>query len=600
MIAGPARWIALAGPGRYIFEEKRATPEITLPESRSICSTVTALLIVGGLVLPPVAASAQGLAGAYLAARHAEMRNDFPAASDYLGRILQSDPDNPPTLESAAIWSFSAGAFETAAEHAARLSTLNPSNTAAALILTTEAFAAQDYGTALDVLSSGARLHPLIDDLALAWAHLGQGSMSEALDALDSAAGNDGVQALALYCRALALALVGDVEGALTIFEGERGPVADSLNRRGYIAFAQVLGLAERYDDALALLDAVFTPSAGPQIAAMRAAYGQGNAYPFDLVSTPAQGMAEVLSVMSTAMRSAPNPRDALIFALAATRVNPALSDVQLMVGQLYEELGQPRLAAQAYDRIPPGDAFGLAAQVGRAQVLDSMEQRDEAIGVLNAAVAENPQSVSALQVLGDYLRRDGQHEAAIEAYSTAARLLDEQGEAAGWQLWFSRAVSFERTGQWDRAEADFRAALDIDPDQPTVLNYLGYSLVERGEKLDEALDMIERAVAGEPDSGFIVDSLAWALYRLGRHDEAVPHMERALELEPTDPILNDHLGDVYWAVGRHREARFQWRRALSFGPSDDLDEDRIRRKLEVGLDAVLVDEGAPPLHADE
>ena len=156
-----------------------------------------------------------------------------------------------------------------------------------------------------------------------------------------------------------------------------------------------------------------------------------------------------------------------------------------------------------------------------------------------------------------------------------------------------------ERAGDWPAAEADFRAALAIVPDQPTVLNYLGYSLIERGEKLDEAMDMIERAVAGDPDSGYILDSLAWALYRLGRYDEAVPHMERAVEMAAVDPILNDHLGDVYWAVGRLREARFQWRRALSFAPADDLDEDRLRRKLEVGLDVVRAEAGEPPLHPD-
>ena len=137
--------------------------------------------------------------------------------------------------------------------------------------------------------------------------------------------------------------------------------------------------------------------------------------------------------------------------------------------------------------------------------------------------------------------------------------------------------------------------ALQLNPEEPHVLNYLGYSLVERREKLDEALDMIERAVAAEPDNGYITDSLGWAFYRLGRYEEAVPVMERAVELASTDPVINDHLGDVYWAVGRVREAEFQWRRALSYAPSDDLDLDRVRRKLEVGLDQVLIDEGAEP-----
>ncbi|MEL6934978.1 MAG: tetratricopeptide repeat protein, partial [Pseudomonadota bacterium] len=162
----------------------------------------------------------------------------------------------------------------------------------------------------------------------------------------------------------------------------------------------------------------------------------------------------------------------------------------------------------------------------------------------------------------------------------------------------------YERLGIWESAEADFRKALELNPDHPQVMNYLGYSLVEKRIKLDEALDMIERAVKAQPDSGHIVDSLGWVLYRLGRYEEAIGHMERAAELMPVDPVVNDHLGDVLWAVGRFFEAEFQWKRALSFvdedKPSPDIDPDRIRRKLEVGLDVVLEEEGAEPLKVAE
>ena len=148
---------------------------------------------------------------------------------------------------------------------------------------------------------------------------------------------------------------------------------------------------------------------------------------------------------------------------------------------------------------------------------------------------------------------------------------------------------------QADATVADLEEALRLNPEQPQVLNYLGYSYVDRGENLDEALGMIERAVAREPGSGYIIDSLAWAYYRLGRYAEAVGPMEQASLLEPVDPIVTDHLGDIYWAVGRTREAEFQWHRALSYGP-EEKDATRIRAKLEKGLDAVLADEGAKPL----
>ena len=157
------------------------------------------------------------------------------------------------------------------------------------------------------------------------------------------------------------------------------------------------------------------------------------------------------------------------------------------------------------------------------------------------------------------------------------------------------RGIAHERLKQWDKAEADLRRALELKPGQPQVLNYLGYSFVELRTNMDEALDMIVRAVKAQPNDGYITDSLGWVLYRMGRYQEAVPHMERAAELVPVDPIINDHLGDVYWAVGRKREARFQWNRALSFDPEEQ-DAERIRRKLAVGLDKVLEEEGAAPI----
>ncbi len=199
---------------------------------------------------------------------------------------------------------------------------------------------------------------------------------------------------------------------------------------------------------------------------------------------------------------------------------------------------------------------------------------------------------------LGDALREEDRFAEARDAYDEAIALFGEPQESQ-WKVYFARAITEERLDEWEAAEADFRQALELSPEQPQVLNYLGYSLLERHEKLDEALGMIETAVEASPDSGYIVNSLGWGLYRLGRYEEAVQPMEKAVSLMPVDPVVNDHLGDVLWAVGRELEARFQWQRALSFvhnDQNDEVDPDRIRRKLEVGLDRVLEEEGAPPV----
>jgi Flp pilus assembly protein TadD len=191
-------------------------------------------------------------------------------------------------------------------------------------------------------------------------------------------------------------------------------------------------------------------------------------------------------------------------------------------------------------------------------------------------------------------LRRTEAYTEAADAYSRAIDLIGTP-EPRHWSLFYSRAICLERAKEWDRAEPDFRTALRLAPDQPMVLNYLGYSFLEMGVNLDEAMALIRRAVEQRPESGHIVDSLAWGYFLLGDYEAALTPMERASLLMPVDPIVTDHLGDVYWAVGRTREAEFQWRRALSFDPEPDL-ADRIRRKLEIGLDATLAEEGAPSL----
>src|SRR5690606_33991930 len=138
------------------------------------------------------------------------------------------------------------------------------------------------------------------------------------------------------------------------------------------------------------------------------------------------------------------------------------------------------------------------------------------------------------------------------------------------WTLFYFRGIAYERAKQWDKAEADLLQALALFPEQPHVLNYLGYSWVDQGMHLDEAMDMIARAVELRPNDGYIVDSLGWAHYRLGNYEEAVRELERAVELRPEDPVINDHLGDAYWKVGRRLEARFQWAHARDLDPEPD------------------------------
>ncbi|MEM8872194.1 MAG: tetratricopeptide repeat protein, partial [Pseudomonadota bacterium] len=324
---------------------------------------------------------------------------------------------------------------------------------------------------------------------------------------------------------------------------------------------------------------------------AMVASLAQGKPLEFTQITTAAQGAASVFSILASALTREQAERLGLVYARLATHIRPSYDEVTTLIGDVLTGQGQYELAAAAFEEVAPTSAWYITAEVGRAEALTGAERVDEAIEVLSSLARARPGNMSVITALGDILRREDDFSRAADAYDQAIDLIIDP-TPADWRLFYVRGIAHERTDQWPKAEADFRKALELNPDQPHVLNYLGYSMVELQQNLDEALDMIERAVSQRPDDGYITDSLGWVLYRLGRYEEAVAPMERAVELLPVDPILNDHLGDVLWKVGRRTEAVFQWKRALSFDPLEK-DAERIRRKLEVGLDVVLADEEA-------
>ena len=253
----------------------------------------------------------------------------------------------------------------------------------------------------------------------------------------------------------------------------------------------------------------------------------------------------------------------------------------------MLENEEQYALANEALAGVSEDSPWYVTTEIRRANTQRAAGDPEGGIATLTALAAGDKDGIEVDSALGDALRMAERFPEAVVAYTRAIDRIDEP-MPPHWILFYTRGISNERAGDWPAAEADFREALKLEPDQPLVLNYLGYSMVEKGENLDEALAMIQKAVKGQPDDGYITDSLGWVYYRLGRYQDAVAPMLRAVELTPDDPVINDHLGDVLWMVGRKREAEFQWRRALSFGPADDLDMDRIRKKLDVGLDAVL------------
>ncbi len=562
---------------------------------RSLFSRTLTALVFAAVLGSPLQAEDAADSGAYLAARIAEAENDFRAAASWYGRAMLADPGNPALLDGALLAEIGAGNLPSAIEVATKRKEigsrlgLDPSQLAELAVLADEANR-EDYAAIQAAATDGRDLGDLANQLVLAWAKVGDGKMSEAIEAFDALTQKKGYEAFGYYHKALALASVGDFEGADEILSGKAaGPI--TVMRRGVFAHAQILSQLERNADALALLDRSFGPGPDPIVDAVRRRLQAGEPLPFDTVRTAKDGIAEVFYTISTALNGEADPVYTLVHLRVAGYLRPDHTDALLLTADVLEKLGQHDLATQTYTSFKADDPAFVAAEIGRAGALRAQGKVDAAIEALQTLARSHGDLVQVQFALADALRSAERFDEAKVAYSAAIDLTSAAGRE-DWVLYFYRGICHEQSRDWAPAEADFRKALELNPNQPQVLNYLGYGLVDRGEKLDEALGMIEKAVAADPEQGYIIDSLAWAYFKLGRYKEALEPMERASLLEPVDPIVTDHLGDVYWMNDRKLEARFQWRRALSFGPTDK-DKTRILRKLEVGLDAVMAEEGS-------
>lgn len=533
-------------------------------------------------------AHAQGLAGAYLAGNQANRDNNYEEAARYYSQALARDPSNPFLLNNALLAFVGKGDVDRAVAIARKVSSGQIPSQLADMVLLSNAVKNEDYDEAQAVLNDATgRFSPLLSGLLSGWIALGNGQMTTAADRFDEMQNPVALRLFGQYHKALALASVGDFATADEILTGgEDGSLR--LNRGSLIAHAQIMTHVGKKDEALALLNDALRGTSDQGVAALRDQIEASETVDYTYVRSARDGAAEVFLTLAGVFSRDDNDRFAIVYARLAEYLNPSTEAI-LLTAEILQDQGQYDRATRTYARVPQDDPMFLNAELGRADALVEAEKRDAAIEVLRGLTRSHADVPRVHMSLGDALRGAERYAEATEAYDAAVDMIREPAPNH-WFLFYARGITNERENLWEAAETDFRRALELNPDQPLVLNYLGYSLVEFGIKLEEAQGMIEKAVEQRPNDGYITDSLGWVLYRLGKFDEAVEPMERAVSLVADDPIINDHLGDVYWQVGRQREARFQWRRALSFDP-EEKEELRIRRKLEVGLDAVLAEE---------
>jgi len=530
--------------------------------------------------------------GNYLAARQANLERDADAASVYYRAALRTDPRNPELLELAFYSVLADGDIDEATRLADRLIQLDRTNRNAHLVLGVKALKTKNYKEARQQFGQATRgpVTDLTATLLAAWSAAGANDSKGAIEAIDKLSGPEWYAIFKDMHAGLILDLANNKKEAGKRLEHSYKLDASALRvMQAYAGFLSRNGGREeslriygefdkqlpRYPLALEAMTTLRKDEPLPrlvdtvQVGAAEALYGLGAAL----------GRRE--EELSLANRG-------LAYLQLALYLDPNHSLAMLALADLYEAMKKPELAIKVYERVPANSPLKRNAEIQLATNLDTLERTDEAKKHLDKLIATKPDDLEAILALGNIMRERKQYAGCADAYGKAVAL-QPNPTRANWTTYYFRGICFERDKQWAKAEADMKKALELYPEQPHVLNYLGYSWIDQGVHLDDGMSMIKRSVEQRPDDGYIVDSLGWAYYRLGNYDEAVKNLERAVELKPVDPTINDHLGDVYWKVDRVLEAKFQWSHARDLKP--DADELKtIEDKLKNGLAATAVE----------
>jgi tetratricopeptide (TPR) repeat protein len=549
----------------------------TTPRSSSVAG-----LAAGGVALES-GGSVNSSLGDYLAGNFALETGQLAEAAGYFERALVKDPENPDLQRQLFLLTLASGQYDVALDRAVPLASDDAAVPEAQLLLALDEIRTGRLDRAhrrLEALGDegiAGLTMPFID----AWVLLARGDGNDLDAALARLDQGEALGPLNGYHRAMMLDLGGRLDEALAALS-EAMPDTGPAPLRMLQAYANMLARKDRRQEAIEVIsqqlaDRGEQPVLIDLIATLEA--GATPAPPFDDAEG---GIADALLGIAEALYQERGNRMAVVYARLAIFARRDLAEASLLIGDMMAEQGNLEAAIEGYKAVAPDSPLSYLAELRQARALHDLEHGDEAFALLEELARAAPERIDALVQSGDLRRHDENYAAAEDAYSRAiARIGEPRREH--WTLLYARGIAYERTKRWPEAEADFLKALELEPEQPFVLNYLGYSWVDMGMHLDRAKGMLNRAVELRPDDGYIVDSLGWVYFRVGEYDKAVTRLERAVELEPGDPVINDHLGDAYWRVGRQREARYQWQRVLTLDPEEDVIAD-VEQKLRSGL----------------
>ncbi|WP_457103631.1 tetratricopeptide repeat protein [Mesorhizobium sp. URHB0026] len=559
---------------------------------------LTRLAIVTGVAISALPAYAKqstepvkisSFSGAYLAARIAEGDNDLDSAIAYYKQALAFNPGDTALQQSLMLSLIAQGRFDESLVYADKLKEVPDVERFSRLALAVDTFHKKDFTKAQYwlKLSLESDLDRLISGVMSGWAEQGAGQASEAMASIDKLQGPDWFGLFKSFHRALIADASGMPEKAEAIYaatmqDTTAGGAAPETWMRNAQAYASFLARKGDKAKAMSVLDQAEAFSPGKlEIVALRDRISKGDKIaPF--VSGPSDGASEILLDLATALNRGGGEPFVRLYLQYALALKPDSDAALVQLAAVAEQLKNGEGAIALYRRIPDSSPLKEISELQLGLNLADLDRHDEAITHLKAFVEAHPNDMRAYLALGGVYSSKDDFRSAANLYDKAVEVL-KTPTAANWNIFYQRGIAYERLKEWPKAEPNFRKALELQPDQPQVLNYLGYSWVDMNTNLKEGLEMIQKAVDLRPSDGYIVDSLGWAYFRLGRFDDAVREMERAVSLKPEDPVLNDHLGDAYWRVGRKLEATFQWNQARDLKPDPDVLA-TLQQKLMKGL----------------
>lgn len=508
--------------------------------------------------------------GAFLASRFAAREGEANEAANAMIRASDADPSNA-TLRRDAF----ALALMAELPDAARLARAMPTTPITALLLADEKVREGDWKGAELAYATLPRdaLTDVLRPLLIAWTQQAQGDVGRALETLEPELKGGKLSNFYLLHAAL-IADLGHRDGLADRWYTESAAALARPNLRVSQLLASWQWRSGRRAQATSTVMALANAESDLAIAIPGLIAGLDR----PPVPDARHGIAEVYAGVGAGLRG-PKSGDAPAYLLKlAELMQPDLAQARLVSAELASERKQPAAAARELSRVSDTDPLAAEVRLRLAEVKGRAGDTDGARDILEKLATDYPDRPEPLTQLGLLMAQAKRWPDAIRAYDRAvARLPSPKRE--DWFVFYLRGAAHERSHEWPPAEADMKRALELFPDQPVVLNFLGFSWTERNQNLPEARRMIERALAQRPDDGAIVDSLGWIMLRQGQVPDAVRTLERAAEMEPADPTITGHLGDAYWEAGRHAEAQTQWRRALVMKPDPD-ETARIQGRL--------------------